>query len=85
MIQIRIDENEPVGQFILQRAQQLGKAPEDVAIDFAREIFEKAIRELHGRFMIGEFTQGEFAFMLGINRIDLIHQLDEMGLPATNV
>ena len=85
MIQIRIDENEPVGQFILQRAQQSGKAPEEAAIDFTREMFEKAIRELHGRFMLGEFTQGEFALVLGINRIDLIHLLDEMGLQATNV
>ncbi len=85
MIQIRIDENEPVGRFILQRAQQSSKAPEAAAIDFIREMFEKVIRELHERFMVGEFTQGEFALMLGIQRIDLIHLLDEMDLQATNV
>jgi hypothetical protein len=35
--------------------------------------------------MDGEFTQGEFASTLGIERIDLIHLLDELKLQATNV
>ena len=85
MIQIRIDENDPMGQFILHKAQQIGKAPEEVAMDFTRETFENTVRSLHKRFMAGEFTQGTFAEMLGIERIDLIHLLDDLKLQATNV
>lgn len=85
MIQITIDEHEPIGQFILQRAQRSGQAPEEAGLNLIRELFENTIRELHKRFMLGEFTQGELALMLGIQRIDLIHLLDDFGLPATNV
>lgn len=85
MIRIQIDENEPMGQFILQRAQQTGKNPEETAVEVTREMFENTVRGFHERFMAGEFTQGLFADMLGIERIDLIHLLDEMGLQATNV
>ncbi len=85
MIQVQIDENDPMGQFIIHKAQQIGKAPAEVATEFARETFENTVRDLHKRFMAGEITQGVFADILGIERIDLIHLLDDLGLQATNV
>ncbi len=85
MIQIRIDENDPMGQFIKHRAEEIGVSPEEVAVAFAHTTFENTVRDLHKRFMTGEFTQGVFADMLGIERIDLIHLLDDIGLQATNV
>jgi hypothetical protein len=85
VIQVKIDEHDPMGQFILHKAQQMGQSPEEIAIGIAHETFENIVRGLHKRFINGEITQGVFADMLGIERIDLIHLLDELGLRATNV
>lgn len=85
MIQITIDEAEPIGQFILAKARESGKSLDEVAREITQEGFETAVRSLHDRFMNGEFSQGAMADQLGISRIDLIHLLDSMGLPATNV
>ncbi len=85
MIQITIDETEPIGQFILARARESGKSLDEAAREITQEGFETAVRSLHHRFLKGEFSQGAMADQLGISRIDLIHLLDSMGLPATNV
>lgn len=85
MIQIAIDENEPIGQFILAKAQQSGKPPGEIAREMTQEGFTATVRALHQQFMRGEFSQGYMAEQLGISRLDLIHLLDAMGLPATNV
>lgn len=82
---IVIKENEPLGQHILFRAKQSGESVEKVVLKMLRESFEKTACDLHQNFMRGEFTQGELAAMLGIERIDLIHLLDDLGLTATNV
>ncbi|MHB8626282.1 MAG: hypothetical protein ACYDBJ_14075 [Aggregatilineales bacterium] len=50
-----------------------------------REVFYHQVRSLHEQFMRGEFSQGYMAAELGIARIDLIHLLETMGLPVTNV
>ena len=85
MIQITIDENEPVGQFIIARARESGRNVDEVAREITQEGFEATVRSLHEQFMRGEFSQGYLADQLGISRIDLIHLLDGMGLPSTNV
>ncbi len=84
-ILITIDENDPLGQFIMHMAQQVDETPEQVAIDLARTSFESTVRKYHVRFMAGEFTHGGFADLLGIERLDLIHLLDDLALPATNI
>jgi hypothetical protein len=85
VITVTFDENEPLGQFIVLKAEQLGKSPNEVALSLIQDWFEQKIRALHRQFMDGQFTQGEIANLLGLNRIDLIHLLDNMGLSATNV
>jgi hypothetical protein len=85
MIQITIDESEPIGQFILAKAQAAGKQPDEIAREMTLSGFETVVGSLHGQFMRGEFSQGYFAEQLGISRLDLMHLLDAMGLPATNV
>jgi hypothetical protein len=85
MIQITIDENSPIGQFILAKAAQSGEDPQEVARAITQEGFETTIRSLHKRFLHGEFSQGYMADQLGIERIDLIHLLEAMGLQVTNL
>lgn len=85
MIQITIDENEPIGQFILAKARESGKSVDEIARSITQDNFERTVRTLHEQFLRGEFSQGYLAEQLGISRIDLIHLLDSMGLPATNV
>ena len=85
MIQITIDEHSALGHFILSKAKQEGKTPSEVARDITQESFEQQVRELHQRFLVGEFSQGKLADMLGIPRIELIHLLEAMGLQVTNV
>lgn len=85
MIQITIDENEPIGQFILAKARESGRNLDEIAREITEEGFEATVRSLHEQFMRGEFSQGYLADQLGISRIDLIHLLDAMGLPSTNV
>jgi hypothetical protein len=85
MIQLMIDENEPMGQFILAKARESGKSPNEIAKETTQEAFEASVRLLHAQFMQGEFSQGAMADQLGISRLDLIHLLDSMDLQATNV
>lgn len=85
MIQITIDEQEPLGQFILMQARETGKHPEEIAREVTQTGFDHTVRALHEQFLRGEFSQGYFADQLGISRLDLIHLLDTMGLAATNV
>lgn len=85
MIQITIDENEPIGQYILAKARESGKSPNEIAKEATQEAFDTTVRLLHAQFMLGEFSQGAMADQLGISRLDLIHLLDSMDLQATNV
>jgi hypothetical protein len=85
MIQITIDEHEPLGQYILMQAQETGRNPDEIAREVTQTGFDHTVRALHEQFLRGEFSQGYFADQLGIGRLDLIHLLDAMGLTATNV
>ncbi len=85
MIQITIDESEPLGQYILAKAKETGKSFDTLAREITLAGFDSTIRTLHEQFMRGEFSQGYLADQLGISRLDLIHLLDAMELPATNV
>jgi hypothetical protein len=85
MIQITIDENEPLGQFILAQARETGQNPEEIAMRITSAGFEARVSALHERYMQGEFSQGHMAEMLGLSRLDLIHLLHELGLPASNI
>jgi hypothetical protein len=86
MIQITmtIDENTPIGQFLIARAQETGKSGEEVASAETIESILARIRMLHEQFINGEFSQGYMADLLGISRLDLINLLDAMGLPSAN-
>ncbi len=85
MIQITLDENELVGQFILAKAHETGQSVTEVAKEITQEAFYHRVRSLHEQFMRGEFSQGYMAAELGISRLDLIHLLETIGLPVTNV
>jgi len=98
MIQItmQIDENEPLGQYLLARADETGEPIAEVAkAESAASILARVrmlhasilarVRMLHERYMNGEFSQGYMADQLGIERIDMIHLLDSMGLPSANI
>jgi hypothetical protein len=85
MIQFAIDETTPLGQFILSKAEELHKSPEDIVRQLIQERFEQTVRRLHKRFIKGEFSQGKLADLLGLPRIVLIHLLEEMGLNVTNI
>jgi hypothetical protein len=47
--------------------------------------FIDLIHSLHEQFMQGEISQGHMAELLGINRIDLIHLLEDLNLQVTNL
>jgi hypothetical protein len=85
MIQITIDEHEPIGQFIEARAVQIGRPAAEIAADVVRDGLILFVRSLHEQFMTGEISQGKMAEMLGISRVDLIHLLDALNLPVTNL
>ncbi len=85
MIQITIDENEPIGLFIRAKANQTGHSVSEVAKEMTQNSFDATVRALHERFMQGEFSQGYMAKQLSISRLDLIHLLEAMGLAVTNV
>jgi hypothetical protein len=50
MIQITIDENEPIGQFILAKARESGRNLDEVAREITQEEFEVTVRSLHEQF-----------------------------------
>jgi len=85
MIQLTIDEHEPIGQFIIARARETGRTPHEIIRELTQEQFEVQVRTLHEQFMRGEFSQSYMAHLLGISRLDLINLLDAMGLPSANV
>lgn len=87
MIQItmQIDENEPLGQYLMARADETGKPIDEVAKAESTASILARVRALHEQYMKGEFSQGYMADQLGIERIDLMHLLDAMGLPSANV
>ena len=85
MIQITIKDENPIAAFIAARVSQSG---DDVTIIAERVIedgFHALIRELHTQFMNGEISQGKMAELLGIGRADLIHLLEALDLPVTNL
>lgn len=85
MIQVTIDEREPIAQFIEARAAQLGRSADDIAEEVVRENFLSLVKTLHEQFMQGEISQGKMAELLGINRVDLIHLLETLDLQVTNL
>jgi hypothetical protein len=85
MIQVMIREDDPLGQFIDAKASYSGRNPVDVADEEIRNGFYALVRELHAQFMSGELSQGAMAAELGINRVDLIHLLEALDLPVTNL
>jgi hypothetical protein len=85
MIQLTIDEQSPLGLFILAKAAQENTSPDEVARQLAQETFEKRVRSLHRRFMRGDFSQGALADLLGLPRLELIHLLEALRLSVTNV
>lgn len=85
MIQVKIRENEPIGQFITARALQIGRPSSEVAEEVIREGFLTLVRTLHEQFIRGEISQGKMAELLGVNRVDLIHLLESLDLQVTNL
>lgn len=85
MIQVKINEKDPLGQFIEARAGLLHKNREEIAEDIIRENFYSLVKLMHEQFMRGEISQGGMAEALGIHRIDLIHLLESLELPITNL
>ena len=85
MIQITIHEDEPISQFIEARASKSGQTTTEIAEEVVREGFFSLVRVLHEQFMRGEISQGRMAELLGISRADLIHLLERMELPVTNL
>ncbi|MBE7512408.1 MAG: hypothetical protein HS103_06290 [Anaerolineales bacterium] len=82
---MQIDENEPLGQYLLARADETGEPIAEVAKAESAASILARVRMLHERYMNGEFSQGYMADQLGIERIDMIHLLDSMGLPSANI
>jgi hypothetical protein len=85
MIQIIINETEPMAKLIEARAAQSGRSISVVAEETIREGFETLLRTLHDDFMKGEISQGKMAELLGISRVDLIHLLEALDMQVTNL
>ena len=85
MIQVTINEDEPMARLIEARAAQSGRPIAEVAEETIREGFVTMLRTLHNEFMRGEISQGKMAELLGINRVDLIHLLEVLNLQVTNL
>lgn len=84
-LQVTIRENDPIGQFIDAKANYSGRNPVEIADEVIRDSFYALVRDLHAQFMRGEISQGGMATELGINRVDLIHLLESLDLPVTNL
>jgi hypothetical protein len=85
MLQIHLKEDDPVTHFIEARASQLGMSVSEVASEVLRESFLHAVKTLHTQFMAGEISQGYMAESLGIQRLELIHLLNDLQLPINNL
>ncbi len=84
-IRFEINEDESLGQFIIAWAEASGKTPDDVAHEVIEDIFFSRLHSLHADFMKGGFSQSYLADLLKIERINLIHLLEQLGLPSANV
>ncbi len=85
MIQITINHDDPISQFIEARAAQLGQNPSEAAEVIVHESFLTWVQTLHEQFMHGEISQGKMAEIMGISRVDLIHLLEKLNLQVTNL
>jgi hypothetical protein len=85
MIQITIKDDNPIAAFITARAVQSGHDVNEIAGQVIEDSFHALIGELHTQFMNGEISQGKMAEILGIGRADLIHLLEQLNLPVTNL
>jgi hypothetical protein len=72
-------------EYLQCRASEVGQPLAEVAKTVNRDEFYENIYALHCQFMSGEFSLGYMAELLGINKADLYHPLDAMGLKATNI
>ena len=85
MIQITIQNNDPIAQLIEARATRSGRDQNDVAAEVVREGIYALLQALHEQYMRGEISQGYMAEQLGIGRADLIHLLEAVWLQVTNL
>lgn len=85
MIQLKIDERELVAQLITARAARTGEDLARSAETVVREGVMNWLLTLHRQYMSGEISQGRMAELLGISRLDLVHLLEQLDLPVTNL
>lgn len=85
MIQLKIDERELVAQLITARAARTGEDLTRTAETVVREGVMNWLLALHRQYMSGEISQGHMAELLGISRLDLVHLLERLDLPVTNL
>jgi len=85
MIQVTIQDNDPIRQFIEAKALHSGRSRNEIAEEIIRDGFVALVRSLHEQFMRGEMSQGVMAERLGIGRVDLIHLLERLDLQVTNL
>lgn len=71
--------------YIQWRAEASGEDTAAVEQTMNRETFYETVYALHEQFMAGEFSLGYMAEQLGINKADLYHLLDAIGLKVTNI
>lgn len=81
----QIDEHSLIGRLVKAYAQQHQQTPEESAQTVLERAIFAQVQQLHTRFMAGEISQGHFAELLGISRLDLIHLLEDLDLQVTNL
>lgn len=74
-----------LSDYIKYRAAKAERSPDQVAREISREAFYQQLYDLHKMFMTGEMTLGTMATKLGITKTALIHLLDKLQMPVTNI
>ncbi len=72
-------------EYVDARARKAQLPKDAVLSELGSEAFVEQLNGLHQEFMAGECSLGYMAEQLGITQFALIHLLDELGWPVTNL
>jgi hypothetical protein len=80
---IQLDKS--IEAFITHQAHEQRISLETAATELVRVGFEVKLRELHQRYVRGEYSLGRLAKELGITTWELVHVLEEHRLQIHNL
>ncbi|MEK7327294.1 MAG: hypothetical protein AAB217_18775 [Chloroflexota bacterium] len=82
-ITVQLDKS--IEAFVAHQAQEQQISPEAALAELVQMGFEAKLRELHSRYIRGEYSFGRLAKELGSTTWELTHLLEERGLQVHNL